>query len=124
MKKPLAAGVSKKSPKAGPVDAKGAYTKVQERTLGNMKKGGKMKKAQDGVTERGPLSAIPAAGATRTQKQKERSADGNYVKVTKMRETPAGTKAVEKTRRTVQGILRGAPRVATYKKGGKMSKKK
>jgi len=50
MKKPLAAGVSKKSPKAPMVDPKGAYTKVQERTLGNMKKGGKMKKAASGAS--------------------------------------------------------------------------
>ncbi len=50
MSKPLAAGVSKKSPKAGPVDPNGAYTKVQERTLGNMKKGGKMKKATSGTS--------------------------------------------------------------------------
>jgi hypothetical protein len=42
--KNLSAGPSKKTPKAGPVDPKGAYTKVQERTLGNMKKGGKMSK--------------------------------------------------------------------------------
>ena len=42
--KNLSAGPSKKTPVAGPVDPKGQYTKVQERTLGNMKKGGKMKK--------------------------------------------------------------------------------
>ncbi len=52
MKKPLAAGVSKKSPKAGMVDPNGAYTKVQERTLGNMKKGGKLKKAAAGKTKK------------------------------------------------------------------------
>ena len=86
------------------------------------KKGTKIKKAQHGLLEDGPLSAIPAAGAVKNSKQKERSADGNYAKVTKLRETPAGTKAVEKTRRTLQGFLRGAPRVANYKKGGKMKK--
>jgi len=42
--KNLSAGPSKMTKKAGPVDPKGQYTKVQERTLGNMKKGGKMKK--------------------------------------------------------------------------------
>jgi len=42
--KNLSAGPSKKTPKAGPVDPKGKWTKVQERTLGNMKKGGKMSK--------------------------------------------------------------------------------
>lgn len=44
MKKPLASGVAGKTPKAGMVDPKGAYTKVQTRTLGNMKSGGKMSK--------------------------------------------------------------------------------
>ena len=38
----VAAGVAHKSPKAPLVDPDGAYTKVQERTLGNMKDGGKM----------------------------------------------------------------------------------
>lgn len=47
-KKMQAGGVAGKQPKAGMVDPKGAYTKVQERTLGNMKKGGKVKKAQNG----------------------------------------------------------------------------
>jgi hypothetical protein len=42
--KNLSAGPSKKTAKAGPVDAGGKWTKVQERTLGNMKKGGKMSK--------------------------------------------------------------------------------
>lgn len=41
-KKMQAGGVAGKSPKAPMVDPKGAYTKVQMRTLGNMKKGGKM----------------------------------------------------------------------------------
>ena len=49
--KNLSAGPSKKTPKAGPVDPKGNWTKVQERTLGNMKKGGKIKKAQNGDEE-------------------------------------------------------------------------
>lgn len=49
----VAAGVKGKSPKAGMVDPKGAWTKVQERTIakkgakvskGCMKCGGKMKK--------------------------------------------------------------------------------
>lgn len=42
--KNLSAGPSKPTKKAGPVDAKGQFTKVQERTLGNMKKGGKISK--------------------------------------------------------------------------------
>jgi hypothetical protein len=43
-KKMQAGGVAGKSPKAPMVDPNGAYTKVQERTLGNMKKGGALKK--------------------------------------------------------------------------------
>ena len=38
----LSAGVSKSTKKAPMVDPRGAYTKVQQRTLGNMKKGGKV----------------------------------------------------------------------------------
>lgn len=69
MKKPLAAGVSKKSPKAGPVDAKGAYTKVQERTLGNMKDGGKIKKAESGITEGpGPKTTPDSSGYYKKQR--------------------------------------------------------
>lgn len=43
-KKMQAGGVAGKQTKAGMVDPKGAYTKVQMRTLGSMKKGGKMSK--------------------------------------------------------------------------------
>jgi hypothetical protein len=49
--KNVSAGVAPQNmKKAGPVDAKGAYTKVQERTLGKMKMGGKMKKAEKGTS--------------------------------------------------------------------------
>ena len=41
--KNLAAGVTKTTKKAPMVDPGGAYTKVQERTLGNMEYGGTMK---------------------------------------------------------------------------------
>lgn len=44
VKRMQAGGVAGKSPKAGMVDPRGAYTKVQTRTLGNMKSGGKMSK--------------------------------------------------------------------------------
>jgi len=40
----LSAGVSYKKTKAPMVDPKGAFTKVQERTIGSMKKGGKVSK--------------------------------------------------------------------------------
>ena len=42
--KNISAGPSKKSRIAPKVDPKGQYTKVQQRTLGNMKKGGKTSK--------------------------------------------------------------------------------
>jgi hypothetical protein len=77
-----------------------------------------------GVTEEGPFSKIPAAGAMRKTKSKERSADGNYMKKTVTRETPAGKSSDTKVRRTVQGILRGAPSVQKYKKGGSIGKSK
>ena len=88
--------------------------------------GMKMKKAQTGITEKGVLSKIPEAGAMKKTKSKERSADGNYMVKTVTRETPEGKRSSTKTRRTVQGILRGAPSVQKYKTGGmkKTSKKK
>ena len=44
--KNVSAGVAPQNKKkVGPVDPKGAYTKVQERTLGKMKMGGKMAKS-------------------------------------------------------------------------------
>jgi len=46
--KNLSAGPSKMTKKAGPIDPKGQWTEVQERTLGNMKKDGKVNKAKDG----------------------------------------------------------------------------
>lgn len=48
--KNLSAGPSKMTKKAGPVDPQGKWTGVQKRTLGSMKKGGKMMKAQNGKT--------------------------------------------------------------------------
>jgi hypothetical protein len=47
--KNLSAGPSKKTPIAPKVDPQGAYTKVQERTLGNMKKGGKVSKNKNWI---------------------------------------------------------------------------
>lgn len=44
----VAAGVTKTTKRVGPVDPMGAWTKVQERTLGNMEKGGKLTKAKGG----------------------------------------------------------------------------
>ena len=86
-----------------------------------MKMGGKIKKAQTGITESGPLSKVPEAGAMRKTKMKERSADGNYMSKTVTRETPAGSKTSTKVRRTAQGILRGAPKMNKYKMGGTLA---
>ena len=63
--KNLSAGPSKKTPIAPKVDPQGKWTKVQERTLGNMKKGGKLKKAQDGI-----LAPFASAGAMKKTKVK------------------------------------------------------
>jgi len=42
--KNLSAGPSKMTKRAGPIDPNGKWTKVQERTIGSMKKGGSVKK--------------------------------------------------------------------------------
>jgi hypothetical protein len=68
--KNLAAGVTKKTKKAPMVDPKGAYTKVQERTLGNMKKGG-VKKAPIGAILPLAMKVLPAvAGMMKGDKKK------------------------------------------------------
>ena len=71
-KKMQAGGVSKKSPKAPMVDPKGAWTKVQERTLGNMKKGGTVKKnwIQGAVNPAHKGYCTPMTKATCTPKRK------------------------------------------------------
>ncbi len=53
VKKELAAGVGAKSKKAGMVDPKGAWTKVQERTIGKAKDGKWMQKAAASIKKRG-----------------------------------------------------------------------
>jgi hypothetical protein len=111
--KNLAAGVTKKIKKAGMVDPKGAYTKVQERTLGNMKHGG-IKKAQHGI--RG-LMKVDSQGKEYLPKMK---APEKY-------NTPtASPKAPEDMKQKLQP--RTAPRTDSLgrpvmKKGGKTFKK-
>ena len=70
--KNLSAGPSKKTPKAGPVDPKGQYTKVQERTLGSMKSGGKVDKKwiQKAVNPAHKGYCTPMTKATCTPKRK------------------------------------------------------
>lgn len=51
--KKLAAGVGGKSPKAPMVDPKGAWTKVQEKTLGKARNGKWIQKATASIKRRG-----------------------------------------------------------------------
>lgn len=60
--KNISAGVGSKGKKAPMVDPKGAWTYIQERTLGNMKSGGKVE-AKDGG--KWIQSAIKKPGALR-----------------------------------------------------------
>ena len=72
-KKMQAGGVAGKSPKAPMVDPNGAYTKVQERTLGNMKKGGTVKDKkwiQKAVNPKHKGYCTPMTKATCTPKRK------------------------------------------------------
>jgi len=72
--KNLSAGPSKKTPIAPKVDPQGQYTKVQERTLGNMKKGGKVTKdkkwIQKAVNPAHKGYCTPMTKATCTPKRK------------------------------------------------------
>ncbi len=84
-----------------------------------MKKGGSAKSKKPKMKEGGSLDVNIRAGAMKKTKTKERSADGNYIKKTVTRETPGGNISTStKTRRTIQGIVEGAPRVDKFKKGG------
>ena len=72
--KNISAGPSKKQPIAPKVDPQGQYTKVQERTLGNMKKGGKMAKdgkwIQKAINPKHKGYCTPMTKATCTPKRK------------------------------------------------------
>lgn len=72
--KNLAAGVGKTGKKAPMVDPKGAYTKVQQRTLGNMKKGGKLKKGLFGLVTAPLLLGAAALKAKGIKKKVEKEA--------------------------------------------------
>ena len=128
--KNLSAGVSKTTKKAPMVDPKGAYTKVQQRTLGNMKKGGKIKKAQTGrtISETIPYTNELGRKASftsgmRNAKIKSYSDDKNYV--TKAKTDASGNVTKMKARRTVKGFLTGAPKLTdNLKKGGVIKAKK
>lgn len=118
VKRMQAGGVAGKSPKAGMVDPKGAYTKVQTRTLGNMKRGGSVKKAQNGTIQ-------PMGKDTRTHELVHSKQDENYKM--KFKDKSYGGAGGFVQRRTLKGFLKGAPKAAgkiDFKSGGKMSKKK
>ena len=71
--KNLSAGPSKKTPIAPKVDPKGQYTKVQERTLGTMKEGGKVKDKnwiQKAINPKHKGFCTPETKATCTPKRK------------------------------------------------------
>ena len=82
------------------------------------KKGMKVKKAQDGKVQ-------PMGNAAKVGQGKYKSEDGNYkMKFKGGSEGSAPTKIVQ--RRTVKGLLSGAPKAAgklNMKTGGKMTKK-
>lgn len=105
--KNLSAGPSKKTPKAGPVDPKGQWTSVQKRTLGNMKKGGVIKKAQNGVP---PEEREKSNPFVILNKSRQSRVDSIMKKDNMMSKMP--TNPMKK------------PMVKPMKKGGKMSKKK
>jgi len=105
--KNLSAGVAPQNKKkAGPVDPKGAYTKVQERTLVKMKMGGMMKKAEDGGSLKKPtedqkgLKALPTKVRNKMGFQKNGGAMKKAMMGSSMMQSPM------------------------MKKGGKMMKKK
>jgi hypothetical protein len=70
--KNLSAGPSKKTTNAGPVDPQGKWTGIQERTLGSMKKGGKVKKnwIQGAVNPEHKGFCTPLSKKTCTPKRK------------------------------------------------------
>ena len=96
-------------------------SKQQAAIAMSMKKAGKKPKKMNLGGDSDPIEA----GAMKKTKTKERSADGNYVKKTVTRETPGGNiTSKTKTRRSIQGIFKGVPRIDKFKKGGTVGKSK
>jgi len=108
----VAAGVKGKSPKAGMVDPKGAWTKVQERTIGKMKMGGAMKKDEDNSSF--AKLAPPYDKATFADK------------IAGATKGKAKSGAMMKKGGTMKKAMMGSSMMQSpmMKKGGKMSKKK
>jgi hypothetical protein len=88
------------------------------------KSGKSVKKAQAGsnVEPEYEKGLLERAGPMKKTKTKERSTDGDYVKKTVTRTRKGATTTSSKTRRTLQGVMNGAPSVSSMKSGGKMKK--
>jgi len=99
-------------------------------TTPSNKMGGKVKKAQEGRKMLQSISVTDQAGnkskdmfGLGNAKIKTKSMDKNYV--SKAKTDASGNVTSMKSRRTVKGLLTGAPKVKdNLKKGGKISKKK
>lgn len=146
VKKYQAGGVASKKKKAPMVDPKGAWTKVQERTLGNMKKGGTIKKAQSGTSAKKEYDEAYAkhkAGRQAIGKNDKKVLEDlgggkpyntvdlarDYSKAQKLRKK-AGLGQMEAAKLSFPQMgqqLRGSVNKmmgTNYKKGGKIAKKK
>jgi hypothetical protein len=74
----LSAGPSKMTKRAGPIDPNGKWTKVQERTIGNMKTGGVIK-AQGGKKINWGTAPAPAGlDSKKSFKKKSDAAKASY----------------------------------------------
>ena len=127
--KNLSAGPSKPTKKAGPVDPKGKWTGVQKRTLGSMKTGGKIKKAQDGVKQEW-YNPRDKDSTTRRTVVADTSGYSTGAKSFPTKTTTAkGTSSGTASRKQVDKMIKN-PRMGAYgvtpkgKTGAKMSKKK
>jgi hypothetical protein len=124
--KNVSAGVAPQNKKkVGPVDAKGAYTKVQKRTLGKMKMGGKMKKAEDGTSF--AKLAPPYDKATFADKIAGAKKNAGKAKSgAKMAKQAAVAIAMKKAGKTPKKAMSGyggkAASMVPMKNGGKMKK--
>jgi hypothetical protein len=133
-KKMQAGGVASKKVKAPMVDPKGAWTKVQERTLGNMKKGGSIKKAQSGKSVK-PTSktVIPTADSSDYFRARMKE---DYESAARNMNSPKDSKeAFKRAKKSTDDFFRqgdkgkpgydknGFP-VKKQRSGGKLSKKK
>ena len=127
--KNLSACPSKMTKKAGPVDPKGAYTKVQERTLGNMKKGGKIKKAQDGTVTKNvyyKIKGYPDDKKPLYTKSVDTTgyAEGKKDFTINSKYSNGESKSWNVPRKTVKKFLKEEPEIQMHRKGGKVTKAK